>query len=493
MSNHDDLERRLRDLLREALDAELGPDPTWVDSSAARRVAEAEQQARRRRPLRVLGIAALIGLAGGAAMLGGWPDRPSDPDPSPPAQIDLPSSDGWIAFSASDGDPATNPDTDIWFVGLDREPRRAVGTDTDTVGQFCPAFSPDGRGLAYARSEGATSALAIADIDDRGAVTDRLEIPLGQGSPPPCALWSPDGTRLAFPVPLTSPTNPGRSAEGSEVWVVRVDDRSITALPNLLASDLEWSPDGNVLAIASGDEALVAGEALQDSRIHLYELASGETRTLDETLGANTLTWSPDGQQIAYVAFDSVTELNETRVQLRVVDVVTGQPKAMSNPFGLLHGIGPVWSPDGDTIAYQRICEASLYDDSAGRWNPTDPRHACSAEGHEIVLVDAHDLSRPDERADDVVIATFQTADGPERPFWPYRATWSPDGAYLLCMAWGGALLPDDYSEFLVAVPTDPDGPAVLLYEPPAGGLEAYEGYDETIYQPIQTWAVPSE
>ena len=79
MTDHD-LEGKVRDSLREALDRELGPDPTWAESSAARRVAEMERRARGQWPLRALAVAALIAVTGGAAaVLGG---RPSEVPPS---------------------------------------------------------------------------------------------------------------------------------------------------------------------------------------------------------------------------------------------------------------------------------------------------------------------------------------------------------------------------------------------------------------------------
>ena len=118
-------------------------------------------------------------------------------------------------------------------------------------------------------------------------------------------MWSPRGDRIAFGVPQTSVINPTRSAEGSEVWIVTLADRSITVLPDLLATDLEFSPDGSLLGIASGTD-LVEPYVIGDPRIHLYELASGATRTLEGTLGALTFTWAPDGGRIAYQTGDSL-------------------------------------------------------------------------------------------------------------------------------------------------------------------------------------------
>src|SRR6478735_3949362 len=171
-----ELERELRSVLRETLDAEQGPDPAWAESPAARRAADFDRR-RRRWPLRVLAVAALIAAGGAAALIAGG----QQPPPSAAAN-------GWIAFTVEQGVPAGGrPDTDIWFVALDRLAWRAIGTDTDAIDQLCPAFSPDGRSLAYGRVEGRldpidvgrqaayrSSALVVADVAGDGTVADRL-------------------------------------------------------------------------------------------------------------------------------------------------------------------------------------------------------------------------------------------------------------------------------------------------------------------------------
>jgi Tol biopolymer transport system component len=382
---------------------------------------------------------------------------------------------GWIAFTASQEPAGARPNTDIWFVSIGETPRRVVGADSDDVDQLCPAFAPDGRSLAYGsvENEGGDqsdpaqrlayrdSALVIADVADDGTISDRAAIDVGDGLPPPCPVWSPDGGHVAFGVPRTSPINPETSAEGSEVWLVTLADGRITVLGDLLATDLEWSPDGDLLAIASGVDERVTGNVLHDGRIHLYEPSSGEMRSLASTLGATSFTWSPDGRRIAYATIANAT--GDAENELRVVDIESGEDELLAARYGVLHGIGPVWSPDGETIVYQRTIG--------------------SGERHEVVLVSPRAISGETGLPSEIVVPTFHETTRGEGNLYPYWVTWSPDGEYLLYEAWGDGMAA---LSGLVAVPTNPDKPSVAL----AVDLNfvPYDGYPDTARVPIQTW-----
>ena len=455
MTTDHDLETRVRRLLRETLDRETAPHPTWAESPAARRV---EQVARRRVrwPLRVLAIAALMTIGVGSALLFGAQDQPSG-------------GNGWIAQSSGG---------DIYLLAPGQEVRRVIGTDGDGVSVGCPAFSPDGGQLAYGRVAGEVTTvlnaegsevdgpvtyqdatLVVADVADDRTVTDSFTVDIGDGLPPPCPVWSPTGDRIAFAVPLTSTGNPTQSAAGSEVWILTLADRGVTVLPDLLATDLEFSPDGSLLGIASGTDAPpVYGEGLPDGRIYLYDLASGAMRILDGTLGVGSFTWSPDGGRIAYQTGDSSHDL-------RLIDLATEEQRELSTHFAALHGIGPVWSPDGESIVYQRGYAGS--------------------ERTQVVLVWPDDLAADGIPREEVVPLFDRSADGSERELWPYWITWSPDGQYLLFSAWptGGrsllgvvASVPRSPSDILVddGYPNeDPQDVARVFWEP---------------FLPIQTW-----
>jgi Tol biopolymer transport system component len=292
--------------------------------------------------------------------------------------------------------------------------RRIVGSDAETLDQVCPALSPDGRRLAHGEAQGTVdtgyhdAALVISDIDPAGNASESLRIDVGGAYPPPCAAWSADGRRVAFGVPLTSPINPERSAAGSQVWVASVADGHIDVLPDLLPGDLEWAPDGSELAISSGDIDLVRGQSLRDGSLRLYNADSGDMRTLVGPSGVGSFSWSPDGTRIAYQRGRSDGGRMDQEIRVVRVDG-SGDDRLTGAPFGAIYGAGPVWSPTGDRIVYQRMKSAGT-------------------EAHDVVLL------TPDEGGE-VVLPDLRLP-GDTVSWRPDSVTWSPDGQQLLYVGW---------------------------------------------------------
>ncbi len=96
-----------------------------------------------------------------------------------------------------------------------------------------PAWSPDGRKIAYVSFESGNSAIYVQDITtgSRQLVSARAK---GINGAP---NWSPDGSKLALA--LSYQGNP-------EIYVMDLGSRSETRLTNNLAIDTEprWTPDG---------------------------------------------------------------------------------------------------------------------------------------------------------------------------------------------------------------------------------------------------------
>ncbi len=343
---------------------------------------------------------------------------------------------GWVAFSKFD-------EGGIYLVREGVPARRITAADDGSLVQACPAFSADGRRLAYGQALGTfdggyhDASLAVVDLTPDGRVTGSIAIPLHGVSAPPCGTWSPDGRWIAFGV-QTSARAAGDSI-ADEVWLVDPDTSAIRRLTGLAATDLEWSPDGTELAIAN-------------DVMSLYSVAADDIERVGHATGVLRLSWSPDGQRLAYERADEGPPGAEGAPELWVMNADGTDRAAVATGYDVMHGIGPVWSPDGRRIAFQRVC-------------------AGCREGHEVVLlsVGAAPLVLPPPRTD-----------GPAGPAeWsPFSVTWSPDGTQLLYHAWG-----DGVDSGLLAVPVD-GGPPVVLYEGP-GLVAVYSGIP---WVPFQAW-----
>ena len=162
-----------------------------------------------------------------------------------------------------------------------------------------PAISPDGKSIAYAWNRGGEFDNEEFDIYVQliggGDPLQITKSPLPDMSP----AWSPDGRRIAFLREVE---------DGSEIFVVSSLGGEEKRLGKTLtkmwyggatwSAGLDWSPDGNWLAISDRDSAEDA------AAIFLVSTESGDKRrvTTPET-GAphHQPAFSPDGEQLAFL------------------------------------------------------------------------------------------------------------------------------------------------------------------------------------------------
>lgn len=196
-----------------------------------------------------------------------------------------------------------------------------------------PAWSPDGRWLAFAfRPAGvATAEIWVSAAD--GSLRRQISHD-GAGAYESLA-WSPEGERLAY---VARDYRTGASG----VWVRDADGQ---APRQLLASDLEyfsglaWAPDGRRLLVAAGFPGPEARWTLK-----AIDLADGSVKDFLEAGGGvdEQPSWAPDGRQVAFVSERS----GSRQIWLANSDgTVLRQLSRGEEPKNF-----PVWSPDGRMV-----------------------------------------------------------------------------------------------------------------------------------------------
>jgi WD40 repeat protein len=153
----------------------------------------------------------------------------------------------------------------------------------DVEGVFKPAWSPDGRKLAWkvsgdAEKHGWTSGIAVFDLEIKSAELFHTYTKLGGGSVPHNVSWSPGGDWLAF-VTFNERPEDGRRPS---LWIAHPDGQGEMRLG--VAFDTAWSPDGDQIAYSLYD---VSQETFQ---VWLHDTATGEQTQILPS-GATVVDW----------------------------------------------------------------------------------------------------------------------------------------------------------------------------------------------------------
>lgn len=187
---------------------------------------------------------------------------------------------------------------------------KTVVTGTTQFLNITPAFSPDGRVLAFARSGEDGTDIFTADIAQNCCV-QRLTV--GRYSDNLSPTFAPDGRRIAFvSTRAGAPQIYVMAADGTDQELLAPFDYGATGSSNAP----EWSPDGASVAFHR--------EVNRVPQVFVLDVASRRVRQLTSSGRNEDPTWAPDGRHLSFVSDRS------GRRQLWVIDIVTGRIRQLT-------------------------------------------------------------------------------------------------------------------------------------------------------------------
>ena len=259
------------------------------------------------------------------------------------------SADGkWAAFAVSTPDMEANRNaSNVWIVSTAGGEAMQV---TQSGHDNSPAWSPDGRTLAFLSSRDGNSQVYLLSME--GGEAKKLTT-LSTGAD--LFQWSPDGKTIAFTsaVYLDCKDDACNSKRDEEKEKSKVKARIYDHL--LFRHWDHWN---------------------EGKRSHLFVMpvdGNSSARDLtptadydippDERGEASDFAFSPDGKEICYTAVPDKVEAISTNGELFVVPVAGGEAKKITTNPGF--DGNPVYSPDGQYIAYHAQLTAEY---EADRW-----------------------------------------------------------------------------------------------------------------------------
>jgi TolB protein len=311
-----------------------------------------------------------------------------------------------------------------------------VNLTRNNADDYSPAWSPDGRRIAFMSERTGRPEIFVMDADGSNVIQVSHSTEVGfsrTGALPSLHLvlgWSPDSKHLvALAHPPDAPASPTGvisifKSDGSGGWQIpeKPFDTNICVLPERYPyAPPQWSPDGARIAFIGtrhSDDTLSCGAGRILSR-DLFVVSSDGSELKNLSLGdgseVTAFTWSPDGTRLAYL---EVTRHDDFRssAELKLVNTDGSEQATLSAVDPPAYGIHTDlhWSPDGTHLLFALTSTRS-----------TLQRHLYLIDLNNARLTPLPDLF--DNRA----------FIGTGIPVGYSAPTWSPDGQWILYTTWG--------------------------------------------------------
>ena len=217
-----------------------------------------------------------------------------------------------------------------------------------TTGILTPELSPDGRHVVFV----ALNQLWEMKIGQRPVALTNT--PWAKATP----AWSPDGKYLAYASDKDGPM---------AIYIRNMDTgatRRLTAPFTGAQAKLAWSPDGQKIAFESaldseaGSQALYVADVASGQFHQIFGPQNAKGAAYEIAFEPGAPSWGPDSNTIALAVQQSYsTRFREGVSEILTVNATTGEthqydPYPYETITNRVEGDGPVWSPDGKYMAY---------------------------------------------------------------------------------------------------------------------------------------------
>lgn len=215
---------------------------------------------------------------------------------------------------------------------------------TATGYEDTPAFSPDGKFIAYSWNGGKGSEYSERDIYLKAVKMGEPRQLTSTEANEHYPVFSPDGLHIAF--------IRGKYGTLGELIIIPLLGGTERRVARLFSGNysISFSPDGQYIAAIDTEDSTENGQYA----VYLIDIKTGERRRVTapgDFEGESTPRFSPDGKSLAFIRIASTDNKNLIENQdLFVVSVDGGKPKQLTFDKSTINSL--TWSADGTQIYF---------------------------------------------------------------------------------------------------------------------------------------------
>ncbi len=214
----------------------------------------------------------------------------------------------------------------------------------DSIAARGPVWSPDSRMIAFIREDAESQEVWVLPISEEGRATAApLRIPLPRESQHPLAGWTPSnelGVFMNTPYHQAVYTVPAEGGKAAQIT------------PDGPAFHPRWSPDGKTIVYRGGNRFSLAAVPAEGGEVSEIPIVSDPEITPGIPGGGEHV--SPDGQKIVFMGGTR----QPLRVNIFTVPIEGGAATRLTETVSVpemdTQDRYPCWSPDGERIAFIR-------------------------------------------------------------------------------------------------------------------------------------------